>query len=51
MPTSLNFCDMEKDRNKIYNNLQIIQNDLLKLYKWGDTNYMKFNANKFELLR
>ena len=22
-----------------------------KLYKWADTNNMKFNANKFELLR
>ena len=26
------------------------QNDLQKLYKWTDTNNMKFNANKFELL-
>ena len=26
-------------------------NDLHKLYKWADTNNMKFNANKFELLR
>ena len=25
--------------------------DLHKLYKWGDTNNMKFNANKFDLLR
>ena len=29
----------------------MIQNDLQKLYKWADTNNMKFNANKFELLR
>ena len=30
---------------------QILQNDLCKLYKLADTNNMKFNANKFELLR
>ena len=30
---------------------QMLQNDLHKLYKWADTNNMKFNANKFELLR
>ena len=30
---------------------QMLQNDLHKLYKWVDTNNMKFNANKFELLR
>ena len=30
---------------------QMLQNDLHKLYKWTDTNNMKFNANKFELLR
>ena len=29
----------------------MLQNDLLKLYKWADTNNMKFNANKFGLLR
>ena len=29
----------------------MLQNDLHKLYKWADTNYMKFTANKFELLR
>ena len=29
---------------------QMLQNDLHKLYKWADTNNMKFNANKFELL-
>ena len=29
----------------------MIQNDLHKLRKWADTNNMKFNANKFELLR
>ena len=29
----------------------MLQNNLHKLYKWADTNYMKFNANKFELLR
>ena len=29
----------------------MLQNDLHKLYKWADTNNMKFNANKFELLR
>ena len=28
----------------------MLQNDLLKLYKWADTKNMKFNANKFELL-
>ena len=28
---------------------QMLQNDLYKLYKWADENYMKFNANKFEL--
>ena len=27
------------------------KNDLHKLYKWADTNKMKFNANNFELLR
>ena len=26
---------------------QILQNDLHRLYKWADTNNMKFNANKF----
>ena len=30
---------------------QMLQNDLHKLYKWANTNNMKFNANKFELLR
>ena len=30
---------------------QRLQNDLHKLYKWADTNNMKFNAKKFELLR
>ena len=30
---------------------QMRQNDLHKLCKWADTNNMKFNANKFELLR
>ena len=30
---------------------QMLQNDLHKLYKWADTNNMKFNASKFELLR
>ena len=29
----------------------MLQNDLHKLYKWADTNNIKFNANKFELLR
>ena len=29
----------------------MLQNDLHKLYKLADTNDMKFNANKFELLR
>ena len=29
----------------------MLQNDLHKLYKWADSNSMKFNANKFELLR
>ena len=29
----------------------MLQNDLQKLYRWADTNNMKFNANKFELLR
>ena len=29
----------------------MLQNDLHKLFKWADTNNMKFNANKFELLR
>ena len=29
---------------------QVLQNDLHKLCKWADTNNMKFNANKFELL-
>ena len=28
----------------------MLHNDLCKLYKWADTN-MKFNANKFDLLR
>ena len=30
---------------------QMLQNDLHKLYTWADTNNMKFNVNKFELLR
>ena len=30
---------------------QMLQNDLHKLYKWADTNTMKFNASKFKLLR
>ena len=29
----------------------MLQNYLHQLYKWADTNNMKFNANKFELLR
>ena len=29
---------------------QMLQNDLHKLYNWEDTNNMKFNENKFELL-
>ena len=29
----------------------MLQNDLHKLYKWADTNNIKFNVNKFELLR
>ena len=29
----------------------MLQNDLHKLYKLADTNNMKFNPNKFELLR
>ena len=29
----------------------MLQNDLHKLDKWADINNMKFNANKFELLR
>ena len=29
----------------------MLQNDIHKLYKWADTNNMKFNANKFEFLR
>ena len=32
-------------------NTQMLQNDLHKLYKLADTNNMKFNANKFDLLR
>ena len=29
----------------------MLQNDLHKLYKWADTNNMKFNGNKLKLLR
>ena len=29
----------------------MLQNDLHKLYKWTDTNNMKFNAKKLEILR
>ena len=29
----------------------MLQNDLHKLYKWADTNNVRFNTNKFELLR
>ena len=32
-------------------NRLMLQSDLHKLYKYADTNNMKFNANKFELLR
>ena len=30
---------------------QMLQNDLHKQYIWADINNVKFNANKFELLR
>ena len=33
------------------NDTQMLQNDSLKLNKWADAKNMKFNANKFELLR
>ena len=29
---------------------QMLRKDLHNLYKWADTNNMKFNANKFELV-
>ena len=29
----------------------MLQKDLHPLYKWADTNSMKFNANKFKFLR
>ena len=29
----------------------MLKNDLRNLYKWADTNNMKFNANKFGFLR
>ena len=29
--------------------IQMLQNELHKLYKWADTNNMKLNGNKFEL--
>ena len=29
----------------------MLQNDLHKLNKWADTNNIKFNANKYKLLR
>ena len=29
--------------------IQMLQNESHKLYKWADTNNMKFNGNKFEL--
>ena len=36
---------------KVEEDTQMLQNDLHKLYKWADTNNIKLNANKFELLR
>ena len=30
-------------------NSQMLQNGLNKLYKWADTNNMKFNADKFQI--
>ena len=38
-------------RIKDEDDTQMLQNYLRKLYKWADTNNMKFNADKFELLR
>ena len=38
-------------RTKDEEDTQMLQNHLHKLYKWADTNNMKFNANKFELLQ
>ena len=29
----------------------MLQNNLHQLYEWADTNNVKFNANKFQLLR
>ena len=36
---------------KVEKDTQMLQNDLHKLYKLAETNNMKFNANKFELLQ
>ena len=38
-------------RIKDEEDIQKLQNDLHKLQKWADTNNMKFNADKFELMQ
>ena len=45
------FIESYNSKSNQSKNTQRCYKVLHKLYKWADTNNMKFNANKFELLR